>query len=54
MLGSVKQVAEKLGLSTAFVTMYLPYGKVVYDLENKSGNAKRIERWRKNHTDKVY
>ena len=45
-LGSVKQVAEKLGLSTAFVTMYLPYGKVVYDLENKSGNAKRIERWR--------
>ena len=45
-LGSVKLVAEELGCTQALVTMYLPYGKTVYDLEEKSGNAKRIERWR--------
>jgi hypothetical protein len=26
--------------------MYLPYGKTVYDLEDKSGNARRVARWR--------
>lgn len=45
-LGSISFVAEELGLTTELVTMYLPYRKVVYDLEDKSGNAKRIERWR--------
>ena len=45
---SIKLVAQMLGMSTELVTMYLPYNKVVYDLEEKSGNAKRIERWRKN------
>ena len=30
----------------ALVAMYLPYEKVVYDLEEKSGNARRIDRWR--------
>ena len=44
---SIKLVAQKLGMSTELVTMYLPYKKVVYDLEDKSGNAKRVERWRK-------
>lgn len=46
-LKSVPLVAERLGLSTALVVMNLPYEKVVYDLEDKSGNAKRIEKWRK-------
>jgi len=43
---SIEAVAAELELSTALVTMYLPYGKAVYDLENKSGNAKRVQRWR--------
>ena len=44
--GSVPRVAEELGTTEALVKMYLPYSKTVYDLEEKSGNAKRIERWR--------
>lgn len=44
---SISRVAEELECSTALVTMYLPYGRTVYDLEDKSGNAKRIDRWRK-------
>ena len=44
--GSVKRVAEILKVSEALVNMYLPYEKAVYDLEEKSGNAKRIARWR--------
>ena len=46
-LGSVKKVAAELHVSECLVNMYLPYGKVVYDLEEKSGNAKRIERSRR-------
>ena len=44
--GSVSRVAEELGLSVALVTTYLPYRRTVYDLEEKSGNARRIDRWR--------
>ena len=44
--GSVKRVAEILKVSEALVNMYLPYEKAVYNLEEKSGNAKRIARWR--------
>lgn len=44
--GSIGRVAEELEVSTALVTMYLPYQKVAYDLEQKSGNARRIERFR--------
>lgn len=44
--GSVAKVAKELGLSETLVKTYLPYGKVVYDLEEKSGNARRVERWR--------
>ena len=43
---SISRVASELGVTDALVTMYLPYGKSVYDLEDKSGNARRIERWR--------
>ncbi len=45
-LHSIRRVAEALGVTEALVTMYLPYGKVVYDLEEKSSGAKRTERWR--------
>jgi hypothetical protein len=51
-LKSIPLVAERLGLSTALVVMNLPYEKVVYDLEDKSGNARRIERWRNKSTGK--
>ena len=43
---SVKRVADALDVTPALVTMYLPYEKVVYDLEEKSGGAKRVQRWR--------
>lgn len=44
---AVKRVAEELDISTVSVNINLPYEKTVYDLEQKSGNAKRIERWRR-------
>ena len=44
--GSVARVAKELGMSETLVKTYLPYSKVVYDLEDKTGNAKRVERWR--------
>lgn len=50
---SILRVASELGVSNALVTMYLPYGKTVYDLDDMSGNAKRIERWRKRNEEKM-
>ena len=47
---SISDIADELGMSTELVTMYLPYKKVVYDLEEKSRNARRIQRWRKKET----
>ena len=44
--GSVAKVAEVLEISTAMVTMSLPYEKTVYDLEDKSTDARRMERFR--------
>ena len=43
---AVKKIAAELEISTVNVNINLPYGKVVYAQENKSGNAKRIDRWR--------
>lgn len=50
---SVKAVAEALELSPSLITMYLPYEKTVYDLEEKSSGAKRAARCRekKNRTE---
>ena len=45
--GSISRVAKELIVSEPLVTMYLPYEKTVYDLAEKSGNAKRIQQWRK-------
>ena len=47
--GSIARVAEELQLSETLLKTYLPYNKVVYDLEDKSGNARRVERWREKH-----
>ena len=44
--GNVNRVADELGLSIGLVTTYLPYQRIVYDLDEKSGNARRINRWR--------
>lgn len=44
--GSISRVAKELGLSETLVKTYLPYNKVVYDLDDKTGNARRVERWR--------
>ncbi len=44
--GSVTKVAEKMDVSAPMATMYLPYEKGVYDLEEKSSDAKRMERYR--------
>ena len=43
---AVKRIAAELEISTVSVNINLPYEKVVYDLEDKSSNAKRIDRWR--------
>ena len=43
---AIRAIAEHLGISTVSITINLPYGKAVYDLDNKSENAKRIDRCR--------
>ena len=43
---AVKAIAKHLKISKVSVVINLPYGKVVYDLENKSANAIRIDRYR--------
>ena len=43
---AVKQIAEELEISTVSVNINLPYDKTVYNLEDKTSNAKRIDRWR--------
>ncbi len=45
---AIQRIAEELGISTVCVSIHLPYSKGVYDLEKKSANALRIERWRRN------
>ncbi len=43
---AIHSISKNLGISTVSVIINLPYGKVVYDLENKSANAVRISRCR--------
>ena len=43
---AVRAIAEHLKISAVSVIINLPYGKVVYDLENKSANARRIDKCR--------
>ena len=43
---AVEKIATELEISTVSVNINLPYEKVVYDLEEKSKKARRIERHR--------
>lgn len=44
---AIREIAAFLGVSTVSVSINLPYQKTVYDLNDKTANAKRIERHRK-------
>ncbi len=50
--GSVSRVAEELEMSAGLVVTYLPYRRTVYDLDEKSGNARRIDRYRERRNAK--
>ena len=43
---SIRKVAEVLDVTSALVTMYFPYNKTVYGLDEKSPRARRTEKWR--------
>ena len=43
---AIRAIAAHLGISTVAVSINLPYLKGVYELEEKSPNAKRIEKYR--------
>ena len=43
---AIRAIATLLGISTVSVSINLPYQKTIYDLDEKTANAKRIERWR--------
>ena len=43
---AVKIIAKELGISTVSVHINLPYEQVVYNIEEKSSTARRIERHR--------
>lgn len=49
---AVKLVAEELDVSVVTVNTNLPYTSVVYNLENKSQNARRCERYKERHKDR--
>lgn len=44
---AVKRISQKLGISTVSVSVNLPYYHVVYNLDNKTSNAKRCEKYKK-------
>ena len=44
---SKKEIAESLGISERYVHAVLPYEKCIYNSENRTENAKRIEKCRK-------
>lgn len=43
----VEAIMVETGLSRASVQSYLPYTKIIYNLDQKSVGADRTERWRK-------
>ena len=50
---SVDKVAAELGVTPELVTMYLPYEKVVYDLDEKSRSARRAAQWREKNAQRA-
>lgn len=49
---AVKAIADELETSVVTVNTNLPYTSVVYNLENKSQNARRCERYKERHKDR--
>lgn len=43
---AVRRIAAELEISETMVYMSLPYSRTVYDLEDKTSNARRCDRWR--------
>lgn len=43
---AIVRIAEELSISIVTVSVNLPYQSVVYNLENKSSNAKRCAKYR--------
>ena len=43
---AIVRIAKELGVSIVTVSVNLPYQSVVYNLENKSSNAKRCKKYR--------
>ena len=43
---AVRRIAAELEISETMVYMSLPYSRMVYDLEDKTSNAKRCDKWR--------
>ena len=43
---AIRAIAEHLKISTVSIIINLPYEKVVYDLEEKTANARRIDKCR--------
>ena len=41
-----ERIATELEISETMVYMSLPYSRTVYDLEDKTSNARRCDRWR--------
>ena len=50
---AIRAIAALLGISTVSVSINLPYQKTIYDLYEKTANARRIERWRKKMSFRV-
>ncbi len=47
----VEAIMAETGLSRASVQSYLPYTKTIYNMEQKSVGADRMERWRKRQVE---
>lgn len=50
---AVKAIAEELEVSVVTVNTNLPYSEVVYNLEEKSANARRCDLYRERHKNKT-
>ena len=46
---SVEEIGEQLGLRTVTVRSYLPYERVIYNLEERSVTADRLQRFKERH-----
>ena len=46
---SIEEIAEVLDMIPATVRTYLPYERVIYNLEERSVNADRLQRFKKRH-----